>query len=231
MIPIRAPAAAAPQYNEGARHAGATRRPDGSGAPAPVPAAGRGRGRGRGTTGRGRGTTRRAPVAGRAPRPRPALANDVNAPSQKFRYHQYLVYFMEHRNSTTYPSDKTFTKVELLEIVPREIYSWMCLKAYGKEDPAQDDNPTKCRCSTLAYIKKALSYFMPNKNACWMVSVDDPEKGMGNPTKSQLINGLIKAVLGKETKGLGKDSKADRRFTDEEYNQLVPMISAVGLPI
>ena len=235
-----------PRYNEGARHAGATRRPDGSGAPAPVPGGQSGRGRGRGTSGRGRGrTTRRAPVpagrgrgagrargrGGSAPRPRPALANDVNAPSQRLRYHQYLVNFMGHRNSTTYPSDKIFTKVELLQIIPREIYKWMCLKAYGKEDPGQEDNPTECRCSTLEYSKKALSYFMPNKNACWMVSADDPEKGMGNPTKSPLVNGLIKAVMSKETKGLGKDSKADRRFTDEECNQLVPMISAVGLPI
>ena len=111
---------------------------------------------------------------------------------------------------------------ELMQIIPREIYNFMCLKAYEKIDPPQEDNPTRCGCSSLDYIKKSLSYFTMPKTRMplylEMVSVFNPEKGMGNPTKSRLVNGLIKAVLVKETKGLGKDSKADRRFsTDKEY--------------
>ena len=38
----------------------------------------------------------------------------------------------------------------------------MC-KAYEIPDPGPNDNPTEGRSSALAFAKKAISYFMPNK--------------------------------------------------------------------
>ena len=148
------------------------------------------------------------PTGGAAKNPRPSvLGKDAKAPSQRSKYHRQLIYFMEHRNSTTYPENQSFTPSELLQITPREIYRWMASRAYGTEDPSPEHDPPKCRACTIAFDKKALSYFMPNKGASWVVSSDDPEKGMGNPTKAPLVNGLIKAMKRNETKGLGKDSR------------------------
>ena len=42
----------------------------------------------------------------------------------------------------------------------------MC-KAYGIPDPGPNDNPTEGRSSALAFAKKAISYFMPNRLMSW----------------------------------------------------------------
>jgi hypothetical protein len=60
-------------------------------------------------------------------------------------------------------------------------------------DPAPSDNPTHGRCSSLEYYKKALSYFMPNRHNEW-----DEVTLRGNPTKSQEVLDVIKAVKKKE---------------------------------
>jgi hypothetical protein len=127
---------------------------------------------------------------------------------------------MEHKDGTRYPaSDKTFTEEELLAIKPDHIYRWMCKRTYGKEDPTAEDNPLYARSSSLAYWKKAISYFMPN-TAHWSTS------GEGNPTKSKTINKLIKAVKKKETRGTGVKSSADRSLTNNEFLQVVDLIGA-----
>ena len=47
----------------------------------------------------------------------------------------------------------------------------------------------------------------------------------GNPTKSRKVNHLIAAVKKKECRGVGKESQADREFTDDKYIQLVDLLS------
>lgn len=128
---------------------------------------------------------------------------------------------MEFIHNTEYPSDKTFTPEELVIVTPNEIYQFMCLKTYGIENPDQDDVPQLQRSSSLAYIKKSLSFFMPNTET-W-----NEIRKEGNPTKSKLINNLIKAVQKKECRGLGVESKADRAFTDEEFSQLIDLFGRI----
>ena len=63
---------------------------------------------------------------------------------------------------------------------------------YGEDDSEVDGNPTEGRASSLVYIKKALSYFMPNKLLKWFVIAGIAR---GNPTKSPEVNDLIAAVI------------------------------------
>ena len=96
-----------------------------------------------------------------------------------------------------------FSNQELLSIKPIDIVHWLCLKAYGTPNPEEDANPTEeGRASSLAFIQKALSYFMPNSMP-W-----NPETESGNPAKSNEVRRLVKSVQKKEVRGLGM---VDRR--------------------
>ena len=152
----------------------------------------------------------------------PVLQNDANAPTQRRTYHRILVTFMEYKNSVEYEADKTFAVEEIRTIHPDDIFKWFCFKAYGTENPGDDDNPTLARSTTLEYYKKAISYFMES-NGTW-----DEELRRGNPTKCRQINRLITAVKKKETRRLGKASNADRAFDDDEFSQLVNLLGTQG---
>ena len=94
----------------------------------------------------------------------------------------------------------------------------MKLTAFGRSDAGDDDVPTCGRSSTLAFHKKALSYFMPNKHLGWnMVSLS------GNPTRSPEINDLIKRVKRHEVRGEGVSSQAQRALTLPEFHSLIGM--------
>ena len=98
------------------------------------------------------------------------------------------------------------------------MYEWMCVRAYGKPDPANTDKPVR-RGSSLAFDKKAISYFM-NTTAKW----NEASKS-GNPTQSKKINALLKAVIKCETRGTGVPTRADRPFTLTEFRQLLDLVA------
>ena len=169
---------------------------------------------GRGAQGRGRGRPR-----GPNRQRNPVLPNNINAPTQRHRYHRFLAEFMEYKNKVAYPSDKTFTDEELLEITPDHLYRWMCFKVFEKEDPTEEDTPL-LRSSSVYYWKKAVSYFMPN-TASWTIERGANSTGIGNPTKSKKVNDLIKAMKRKETRGTGQKTSADRSFDHAEFLEAV----------
>jgi hypothetical protein len=128
---------------------------------------------------------------------------------------------MSYRDKAQYPKKNYAFQPELLvQVTPNDIYKWMAFKAYGKEDPGPNDNPTCGRSSSLMYYKKALSYFMPHRLMHWNF-----EQRSGNPTKSTDVNDLIKAVVKKEARQQGRKSQARRPFTQEEFIQLVTLCS------
>ena len=132
-------------------------------------------------------------------------------PKDFFTYHNTLCDFMEYRNKAIYPSNKTFTQMELLQIQPEDIYKWFAYRAYGTETPGEEDTPF-LRVASLAYSKKAISFWMPNNNQPWSID-SSTGKGSGNPTRSKLVNGLIKAMGALEGKGVGAKSQKDRGLT------------------
>ena len=92
----------------------------------------------------------------------------------------------------------------------------MKLTAFGRSDAGDDDVPTCGRSNTLAFHKKALSYFMPNKHLGWnMVSLS------GNPTRSPEVNDLIKRVRRHEVCGEGVCLQVRCALTLPEFRSLV----------
>ena len=111
------------------------------------------------------------------------------------------------------------TPNRLLAIRPTHIVKYMCKIAYGTSDPTDDDNPEFGRASSLEYLKKALSSFMPNKHMVW-----NEVTKQGNPTKSPEIHELIKRIKKKEVRGQGAPSKARRPLTDAEFRRTVELL-------
>ena len=91
------------------------------------------------------------------------------------------------------------------------------MKSYGKESPNLSiDMPTEGRSSSLEFAKKSISYFMPNRLLPW-----NEQTRTGNPTRSVLVNNLIKEVKKKEVRKQGKASNARRPMKMDEYIELV----------
>ena len=145
----------------------------------------------------------------------------VDAPDALKGYKAVLREFMAfyHQRANPYPKDREFTDDELAPIRPDDIYKWMCKKVYHKEEPGPEDRPIFGRSDSLKFYKKAISYFMPNRLMTW-----NELTNTGNPTKSILTNTLIRVVIKKETRGLGKPSQADREFEKEEFEQQIAIL-------
>jgi hypothetical protein len=128
---------------------------------------------------------------------------------------------MTCKDDTYYAPDEEFTQEQLLEIVPNDLYKWLCMKAYDKPDPGPNDNPVHGRSSSLMYYKKAISHFMPNSLFPWNVGT-----GQGNPTRSKEVNDLIKAVKKKEVRKQGKPSNAKRALDLIEMKQVLNLLES-----
>ena len=74
-------------------------------------------------------------------------------PTQVKKYEGVFIKFMNYFHSAEYELGDSFSRDELLEIKPENIYNFMCLTAFGNTDVDRDDNPTKCRKDTLVYHK------------------------------------------------------------------------------
>jgi hypothetical protein len=88
-----------------------------------------------------------------------------------------------------YSRAQTYTNGELRALTPQDVVRWMNLRAFGSPDPPSDANPTLARSASLAYWKKAISFFMPNRLIVWVSGRNE-----GNPTRSIEVNSLIKRI-------------------------------------
>ena len=131
---------------------------------------------------------------------------------------------MEWKNGgQKFANDHVFTEEAKASICPNDIHQWFCLTAYRMENLTPKDNPIHSRSWTLAYHKKAISYFM-DSNEAW-----NKTHQAGNPrTCSQIINWLIAAVCQEETWGVGSAAQADRHFTDEEMEKVIDSFKVKG---
>jgi hypothetical protein len=82
-----------------------------------------------------------------------------------------------------YNKDHVFTQAKLAPLTPVNIQRWTCQRA----TQATIDS------LSLAYWKKAISFFMPN----WLLSWN-AVSAEGNPTRSIEVNDLIKKVKKEE---------------------------------
>eukprot|EP00957_Ditylum_brightwellii_P107706 8217213-Ditylum_brightwellii.AAC.1 len=123
----------------------------------------------------------------------------------------------------TYPVNKEFFTRELAYLKQHNIYWWLTMKAYGKDDPPPSDNSTKGSSTSLKYYKKVLSYFMPN---CCMVWNELTKTG--NTTRSEDVNDLIGAVILKEVQKQGKQLQADQAFERPEVEQAMQILLSIS---
>lgn len=93
-----------------------------------------------------------------------------------------------HQRPTVYPKDHVFEENELLPITPSDICRWMNVKAFGTADPDDNAPLVGSSWSSLGFMKKSISFFLP-RNAPW-----DPVEGRGNPTKSEEVKSLLLRV-------------------------------------
>ena len=138
-------------------------------------------------------------------------------------YKSVLVRFMSFRNDEEYDKNYEFTQEELGAATPIDVKRYMCHRAYGMTDPGAADFPIHARSSSLAFWKKAISHFMPNKLMAWNALA-----GVGNPTKSIEVNELIKAIKKMEVRKQGKTSTARRAITHFEFLRMLSFLKADG---
>ncbi len=86
------------------------------------------------------------------------------------------------------------------------------MKAFGVPDPPSDANPTFARSNLLAYWKKAISFFMPDRLVVWVSG-----RYEGNPTWSIEVNSLVKRIKKKDVRKQGVLSKAKRPLTEDKF--------------
>lgn len=137
------------------------------------------------------------------------------------QYKPYLVQFMSFRDGRNYQKDDIFSNEELASITPQQLVRFMRLKVYGTPDPPIDANPTEGRASSLLFIKKAISFFMPNRLMKYNELANPP---VGNPTMSAPVNDLIKLVKRKEVRKQGKPSQARKPFEAPEFEKVIDIL-------
>ena len=145
----------------------------------------------------------------------------VGAPQ---RYAKIMVQFLSHRRpSSSYTlADVMGGMIEdevLVAITPEEVKRFLCQKAYGHPDPGPTDYPTSCRANTLVVYKKAISWFLPRQSHPW-----DEVGRAGNPTRSSLVNSVVKRVQKYEVRKQGADSQCRRPIEYEEYIQILELL-------
>ena len=117
---------------------------------------------------------------------------------------------------TSHDKHYNFSNEELFHLTPDHIYAYLAYKAFGTTQPSDTDKPTKGRSNSIEYAKKAISYFMPNKMMKW-----DLQNNSGNPTKSVIVNELIKRIKKAEVRREGKASAARRPMELTEFAEVI----------
>ena len=102
-----------------------------------------------------------------------------------------LAVFMTYHQGKEPPYNNChkFTSGELEELVLQDIVKFFNFRAYGIEEPTDQDCPTDTRSNTLKYWKKLLPSFMPNCHMQW-----NNISNVGNPTRSTALNDVIKKI-------------------------------------
>jgi hypothetical protein len=137
-------------------------------------------------------------------------------------YKSKLNAFMSWKDGRAYGKDAVFPERELRQITPNDICRYFKHLAYG--DPDCDErgtNPTSARHNSLQYHKKAISQCLPNAHMPW-----NDHAMIGNPTKSAVVNKLLRIIRKKEVSGLGVPSSARRALTDSEFECMMDIIES-----
>jgi hypothetical protein len=130
-------------------------------------------------------------------------------------YNRVLCCFIEFLTGMVYDPDHKFEVEDILEITADDLLCYFNLRAYGTPEPLDTDLPTHCRSTTLAFYKKAISSFIPNRHHAY-----DVRTQQGHPTKAPVINDLIKRIKKHEVRAEGVPSQARRDLTLLQFREV-----------
>jgi hypothetical protein len=145
------------------------------------------------------------------------------------RYKRILDNLMSsvHRleNGQVYPYERKYTDAELQEVTPAEMVRWMNLRTFGVPERARNSDTVRpmVRANTLAFWKKAVLFFMPDRLHGWRSGTND-----GNPTKSAEVNNFIKSTQRLETRKQGAVSQTRRPMQESEFRRLHEIFKTAG---
>ena len=140
-------------------------------------------------------------------------------------YKAALAGVMSYKHGVKYPNNHEFTWKELAALTSDDVVGFMNMRAFGMVTPGPNDKPSHCRSSSLEYWKKAISFFMPNKNHQWNEMTNS-----GNPTRSQDVNDLIKRVKRFEIRKQGAEPQARRPLTIAEIKSAMQELQNLDNP-
>jgi hypothetical protein len=104
-------------------------------------------------------------------------------------YCSCLIGFFNLAKGTSHPCKYGPSEEELFTLTPEDKYAFLATKAYGVPNPSLTTHPTNGRSASLEFAEKAISYFMPNR-----LMTCNQRTREGNPTRSNIVNELIKRV-------------------------------------
>jgi hypothetical protein len=141
------------------------------------------------------------------------------------KYHSSLVSLMSFTLGQSFGGRQQFGVDALRRLTPTHIVRWMNNKAYGTPTPDYNqDKPTGCRVSTIEYMKKAVSWYMPDHHQ-W---TDATTPSSGNPTKSKKVINLIAVMRRAEVQGQGAAPQSRRDLTMQEFRKAIALSRAKG---
>jgi hypothetical protein len=142
------------------------------------------------------------------------------------RYKSVLAAFMSflhgRQPGNLFERDHVFTEAESTAVIPSDVCRYMRLKAYGAEFPSPDKNPIHSRHSAISFDKKAISFWMPNREK-WSVTRTE-----GNPTQSKDVIDLLKAVKKKEVRKQGAKSQVRHPMVGKEVESMHKLLLGAG---
>ena len=112
-----------------------------------------------------------------------------NESTNRSRYKQELVKCFNFLFNTSHDYSHNFSNDELFQLTLEHIYGFLAEKDFGTSSPSEDCKPMYGRASSMEFTKKAILFYMPNSLMKW-----DVGNRSRNPTKSVLVNELIKRV-------------------------------------
>jgi hypothetical protein len=68
--------------------------------------------------------------------------------NNKTKYQRVLIAFLSRRDGVVYGKDHVFDAATVSSIKEEDVVRWLTFKAYGMEEPGEDDLPTSCSSST-----------------------------------------------------------------------------------
>ncbi|KNC85891.1 hypothetical protein SARC_01929 [Sphaeroforma arctica JP610] len=102
---------------------------------------------------------------------------------------EFLKWYNKEHNWDQYEDFHKIDKSLFKDITPEKLVTYMKILAYGIPNPGPEDIPTGQGETGLLFVKRAISYFLPDANKDW-----DADTRTGNPARAKPVDQLIRVA-------------------------------------